>query len=218
MAQRYQCCIWSISCVPQHRRSLTAFDTAPSGVACAHQRTLRRTLQMPGTRSALEYVELFQLPSVPMLPPTREASLHTDSQSSQGTEQGDLPGGNGECDEEKKALFGEPKDELADDEREWCGSNKVTGGGMCVWSSRSRIRVSSLAIVSRIICVRVFPLPSSYSQFSVFLARIHCWQAGLAPSQRCKSTVSPAQVRRAQLLTIFRFLHRRHAFPRCSVP
>ena len=76
---------------------------------------------MPGAPSALEYVRLFQLPSGPMLQPKREAkrSLYAGKcQSCCHICAANLPGGNGEWDEEKKALFGEPKDELADDERE----------------------------------------------------------------------------------------------------
>lgn len=66
-----------------------------------------------------------------------------------------------------------------------CGSKRGTEDEVCSGLSSSLIRASRRATVSRRSCVRVFPLPSSYSQTSCFLARTHCWQEGLAPSQRC---------------------------------
>lgn len=86
-----------------------------------------------------------------------------------------LPEAKGEWETERKELSGDPVEEADEPEREWLwGSYSVTPGETYSGSSSSRIRRSRRAMVSRMIWVRVLPLPSSYSHPSGFFARIHC--------------------------------------------
>jgi hypothetical protein len=95
--------------------------------------------------------------------------------------------GIGDWDAEKGTLRGEsaPEDDESSEPGMACGSKRGTDDEVCSGLSSSLMRASRRATVSRRSCVRVFPLPSSYSQRSCFLARTHCWQEGFAPSQRC---------------------------------
>ena len=94
--------------------------------------------------------------------------------------------GIGDWDAEKGTLRGEsePEDDESSEPGMACGSKRGMDDEVCSGLSSSFMRASRRATVSRRSCVRVLPLPSSYSQRSCFLARTHCWQEGFAPSQR----------------------------------
>ena len=140
--------------------------------------------------------------------------------------------GIGDWDAEKGTLRGEsaPEDDESSEPGMACGSKRGTDDEVCSGLSSSLIRASRRATVSRRSCVRVFPLPSSYSQRSCFLARTHCWQEGFAPSQRCGGKMKERGKKGKSELPFFSSckgnkmgcswgragktdLHRRHALP-----